>query len=257
MQISISNAIKGEAQGSGGGSSFASTNSFTFDGNNDGVEYGSVYNMADDGSNAFSISCWFKTTSSATQVIVSKQRAISPYNGYGVSLSGGKIRFVIGSNPNWLIVDTINTFNDGNWHNAVVTYDGSRNASGVNIYVDGSAVSTTSVINNAPLSVINTTNFMISGRNGGANFEFGFNGNIDEVGIWTTTELTSTQANEIGGTLPTDLSVYSPTSWWRMGEAATYAGKGWVLTDQVSGGNNGLSDTLPAPPAQPSTDVPS
>ena len=41
-----------------------------------------------------------------------------------------------------------------------------------------------------------------------------------------------------------------------MGEEANHTGREWILTDQGSGGNNGFSDTLPAPPAQPSTDVP-
>ena len=41
-----------------------------------------------------------------------------------------------------------------------------------------------------------------------------------------------------------------------MGEAANYSGGQWILTDQGSGGNNGTSSTIPAPPAQPSTDVP-
>ena len=43
MQISISNAIRGGAQGSGGGSSFASTNSFTFDGSSDYIDGSATY----------------------------------------------------------------------------------------------------------------------------------------------------------------------------------------------------------------------
>jgi hypothetical protein len=42
----------------------------------------------------------------------------------------------------------------------------------------------------------------------------------------------------------------------RMGDAATWTGKTWDLTDQGSGGNDGFSDTIPGPPAQPSTDIP-
>jgi hypothetical protein len=81
-------------------------------------------------------------------------------------------------------------------------------------------------------------------------------GNIDEASVFNI-ELSSTEVTNIYNSgVPNDISSLSPVSWWRMGEAANYSGGQWTLTDQGSGGNNGTSSTIPAPPAQPSTDVP-
>ena len=79
---------------------------------------------------------------------------------------------------------------------------------------------------------------------------------MDEVSVFDS-ELSASDVTTIynGGT-PNDISSLSPVSWWRMGEEANYSGGTWTLTDQGSGGNDGTSTTIPAPPAQPSTDVP-
>ena len=93
-----------------------------------------------------------------------------------------------------------------------------------------------------------------------------FQGNIDEVSLFNTalTDGGVSVGQPAGGQIaqvynsgvPNDISSFNPISWWRMGEEANYTGRNWDLIDQGSGGNNGFSDTLPAPPAQPSTDVP-
>ena len=56
------------------GSSFASTNSFTFDGSSDYVDMGNTLDFTN--TDAFSISCWFKRTrSSVTEFLVAKQES--------------------------------------------------------------------------------------------------------------------------------------------------------------------------------------
>lgn len=63
-----------------------------------------------------------------------------------------------------------------------------------------------------------------------------FNGDIDEVSIWNK-ELNQSEITELnnGGT-PTDLSTHSAesdlTSWWRMGDEATWDGSNWTVPDQ-------------------------
>ena len=263
MQISISNAIGGGggAQGSGGGSSFASTNSFAFDGNDDFVTMGDVLDTSNTGASPFSISAWYKTSDSGTQVIVSKFGNATPYNGYGLYLSSAsKMTFYIGSFSGIAYIqkrsNQTNSFTDGNWHHVVATYDGSRAASGVRIYIDGSEITLNIVKDVAPNGVDNNQEFLIGMRGNVSNYGLPFNGNIDEVSYFTS-ELSQSDVTTIYNSgVPNDISSLSPISWWRMGEAATYAGGEWVLTDQGSGGNDGVSNTLPAPPAQPSTDVP-
>ena len=71
-----------------------------------------------------------------------------------------------------------------------------------------------------------------------------FEGTIDEVGVWNSDQ--SSNATAIGSTIPTDLSTYSPLSWWR------FEGTGTTATDSGSGNNDGLLDNT----VVRSTDVP-
>jgi hypothetical protein len=81
---------------------------------------------------------------------------------------------------------------------------------------------------------------------------FGFKGKIDEFGWWDSTALSSSDVTAIYNSgVPDDLSSYSPTGWWRMGDDDS--GAGTTITDQGSGGNDG---TLVNGPTF-SSDVPS
>jgi len=240
MQISISNAIGGGggAQGSGGGSSFASTNSFTFDGNSDYVDIGTSLNFVGNKS----VSMWIKFTDSGGYRVALNVGS----DAYGMYSTAGKIAFYHKNTANAykdVVASTIT--NDGLWHHYLGVNDGTN----LKIYIDG-------VLDNSNTNGSVGTTLNANGRIGARwNNSNVFSGSIDEIAIFDTDQ--SANASAIGGTIPTDLSSYSPLAWWRMGEAANYTGREWVLTDQGSGGNDGFSDTLPAPPAQPSTDVPS
>ena len=165
---------------------------------------------------------------------------------YGMYSTAGKIAFYHKDTANaYKDVVASTTTNDGLWHHYLGVNDGTN----LKIYIDG-------VLDNSNTNGSNGTLLNANGRIGARwnNLNL-FSGSIDEVAIFDTDQ--SANASAIGGTIPTDLSTYNPTTWWRMGEAAAYTGREWVLTDQGSGGNNGFSNTLPAPPTQPSTDVPS
>jgi hypothetical protein len=259
MQISISNAIKGQTS-LGGGSSFASTNSFEFDGNTDYVTMGDVLDMANDGTDAFTISCWFKTTDTATQMLIAKQRNASPYNGYNLYLSSNRIRFTLGTLSGSAYIQgqtgLIGTITDGKWHHLALTYDGSQDISGFNLYYDNANITIITLSNNTPTDVSSSAEFMLGARGTTSSYGVLYDGILDEVAYFNS-ELSASDISTIYGTgTPSDLSSLSPISWWRMGEAANYSGGQWTLTDQGSGGNDGTSLTIPGPPAQPSTDVP-
>lgn len=84
---------------------------------------------------------------------------------------------------------------DGLWHMMTITYDGSGDASGVNIYMDTILESSLDVQNDLLVTDTSTTvNMGIGGRTGGGN-TFG-PGNFDEVSIHNV-ELTQTQINTI------------------------------------------------------------
>ena len=60
MQISISNAIGGGGGAQGSGTSFASTNSFEFDGSTDYIDCGTGLGDSQGTITAFSVSMWIK-----------------------------------------------------------------------------------------------------------------------------------------------------------------------------------------------------
>jgi len=259
MQISISNAIGGDggAQGSGNRPSFASTNSFTFDGNDDTINVGATpLNLRFNRLDTFSFSAWVKIDTTQQNVILSNQLAPSTnYRGYYFAVNSAKKVIVIlrsTTSDRFYFISTTD-INTSQWYHIAFTYDGTATASGGNIYINGIADSLTT--SGTLLGTMESFDPLYLGcRSNADNF---FNGNIDEVSIFNT-ELSASDVTSIYNSgVPNDISSFNPISWWRMGEAATYTGREWVLTDQGSGGNDGFSNTIPAPPAQPSTDVPS
>jgi hypothetical protein len=222
------------------GSSFASTNSFEFDGSTDYVQTPTITFASD-----FSVSVWFKKTSAGTyrQLIGGSNFFLFSMVSFDSGVFNGEICYW---NGGVYVRLTDDTAADGNWHNLILTYKQSTQS--LKSYFDGS------IYYNATFNVGSSPSISIIGKNTTYGRQWG--GNIDEVAVWNT-ELSSTDANTIyNGGVPNDLTSLSPISWWRMGEAANYSGGQWTLTDQGSGVNDGTSTTLPAPPAQPSTDVP-
>jgi hypothetical protein len=149
--------------------------------------------LAFERTDAFSIEAWFNTTNADVVDIVAKMDNSSPYRGYDLDLYQSKVWFqIVGTwDTSTIAVYTNSTFADGNWHHVVATYDGSSNASGVEIYVDGSPQATTTYLNNLSSTIVATTPITIGDRTGATGTEF--NGDIDEVGIYSK-ELTSTEA---------------------------------------------------------------
>ncbi len=235
------------------GSSFASTNSFTFDGNSDYIDMGNTLDFTN--TDAFSISCWFKRTrSGVSEFLVSKQDSTSNSRGYTllIPFDDNKVTVVIRNNTassGRLIVDCTTAITDTNWHHIVMTYDGSSSVSGINLYLDGNN-NTGATSGTLSATISNSASFQIGAKNGGNEFS----GNIDEVSVFNLELSASDVTSVFNSGVPNDISSLSPLSWWRMGEAANYAGGAWTLVDQGSGSNNGSSTTLP--PEALSTDVP-
>lgn len=251
IQLSISNAIKGDAP-LGGAAPFFNQYSFEFDGSTDYVDCGT--NLALLGS-ACTFSAWVKMTDATSFRILHKGIAGSREYAFGVGTSDTLFLILYNGSTNYIgrISTLTMTSYQGSWTHICATYDGSTNASGITLYVNGSVFNSSSLTGGtytAPSGNANGDVYI-----GRYNIEYA-NGKIDEVAVFNS-ELSASDVSTIyNGGLPNDLSAYSPLSWYRMGDAATWIGKYWDLIDQGSGGNNGFSDTIPGPPAQPSTDIP-
>jgi hypothetical protein len=239
------------------GSSFASTNSFTFDGNFDSVDTSTYFGVPPIdryNKDTFSVSVWIKID--ATQTI-----NWSYYTPISATTNGGNVGLVTrkyGNATGHVVVSaglsgtSVGTtqLDDGNWHHLLGVFIASTD--NWRVFVDGNS---TPEINQTIYSwQYFDKNVKIGQQGNQTNF---FVGNVDECAYWLSDE-SANLASIYNGGIPNNLNGLStpPLSWWRMGEAATYTGRNWDLIDQGSGGNNGFSDTLPAPPTQPSTDVP-
>lgn len=239
-----------------GGSSFSNTKSIELDGVDAVVTMGDVLDMANDGTDAFSISVWFKFTDSTSTILglVAKQQSGGWLDGYSMSVRGdlNRLYFYLGTLQGYELIrgyGSLSNMNDGNWHHVVLTYDGSQDISGFTLYYDDSSQSITTQTNNTPTRVATTSDFMIGGRGTGGSPALVFDGNIDEVGYWTS-ELTSSDVTAIYNSgVPASLTSYSPVGWWRCGDGDTSP----TLKDNGSGGNNGTMENF----STFSTDVPS
>ena len=115
----------------------------------------------------------------------------------------------------------------GNWHHYAFVYNEaeSSNADKIKVYMDGVELANTLV----PLTSLNssTANFEIGKLGGYSTNEF--NGNIDEVAVFTSA-LSPSDISTIASA-PSDLSSYSPTAWYRMGENGSWKYPQWLLPE--------------------------
>lgn len=114
-----------------------------FDGTSGYVDMGNVSALKCTG--AFSLEAWFSTTSAAFRELVAQADETGTTGGYVLRLtSGGKIRFILVSSTGVSLfsVTTTLSYNDGNLHHVAATWDGTTNANGVTIYIDGLSVIT-------------------------------------------------------------------------------------------------------------------
>ncbi len=176
---------------------------FSFDGVDSVVEIANEAKFDFDGTDAFTIDAWIKTSPKVVgdHIIVAKQN-INPaqpvsYPGYGLVIddSIGPPKPYVHTDALMLILqhgwpDQIiwvrgtTDIIDGQWHHVAGTYDGSGSASGVKLYVDGVLESmiveqddlgANTILNNAPLTI---------GTRKDNTADVAFNGLIDEVEVY-------------------------------------------------------------------------
>jgi hypothetical protein len=179
---------------------FSSANggSVVFDGTNDHITFGNNLNF--EITSPFTVSTWFRTTRTGefVGVIAGKNKLqVSPadYTGYsigmnvvsGSSTNAGKFGVVFVSSPfvglsNVMRIQTSASYNDGNWTNGVITYNGSGNRSGMNIYINGTSPTTESYDSNSISgTMITTASFQLGARDG---TQQPFSGSIGQVSVF-------------------------------------------------------------------------
>ena len=98
-------------------------------------------------------------------VIFSKFSSSAPFIGYFCYISQvNKLRFTMYGATGQIDVDSSITLSNGTWYDCVISYDGSADAGGVTIYINGSDVTNSPITNTLTGNIKNTVNFQISGR---------------------------------------------------------------------------------------------
>jgi hypothetical protein len=226
---------------------FTNDYSLLFDGVDEYVTMGA--NIGITSTTPFSMSAWVKAdTVSGNDTIIGRMRDVVN-DGYVLYLFNGKPRFAV--SKTWVsnaaaVQGNSTTLLQGVWYHVVATYDGSKDVSGMNIYVNGVAETLGTVSNNLTGSISQgVTEIFNVGK---AQFaDSYFDGNIDEPAFFDY-ELTSGQVTSLynSGT-PTDLDntsgVTAPVHWWRMGDGDTFPTINDVGT---TGGNNGTMTNMEA-----------
>ena len=163
-------------------------NGFILDGINDFVTLPNIPYTST--SLPFSFSCWFNLTKNGTLYDNIEGGTLK---GWNIWMSNGQIfvRLASGAYPTEIRTRTTNTLSFNTMYHLTISYSGNTNASGVNIYINGSLVSKTTQFNSCTIASLSpNSNFIGSGY-------FGTTGGlIDEVGIWDRA-LTAADATEL------------------------------------------------------------
>jgi hypothetical protein len=194
----------------------------------------------------FSISLWMKTTNTGVQDLVNKEDESDSYTGYEVLLVSQKIRCdIIVNNASSVVIRVAGSTDvvDGTWYHIVETYDGSRNASGVNLYVnaveEGSiqtdALTTDTIVTNEPLRIG-------AKKNNGVPFD----GSLTEIAMWSV-ELTQAEVSQLYNSrikgMPLQIQSSSLIAYWPMDDGADgTSADGQTFKDLSGTGNDGTGD---------------
>ena len=152
----------------------------------------------------FSVSVWAYPTANDLLALVSKMDDGSAHRGFDVLFEAGKFSTHLVSHwpDNGLKGLTKSTFPLNAWHHVLVTYDGSKKAAGVKIYVNGK-LEPLDVTNDTLRDTLRTEKPLHVGRRGAS---LNFKGRLDDVNLFGV-ELTSENANQLAAGKVPELTV--------------------------------------------------
>lgn len=219
--------------------SITNTNSLSFDGVGDYVDCGGAidfhFNNGIGSDLPFSVSAWVKLDNITAKRVVSKDTSTSARE-YLLGTSGnGKFNMLLGTGSVNINCQNNTALNTTDWYHVVSTYDGSKTAAGIKVYVNGDASSLSTSTAGSYTGMPQTNGNLEIGRF--ANLHSFFDGFIDEVSIFDY-ELSQIQVSAIyNNKVVNNIGALEPLGWWRMGDNDN--GQGPIITDQGSGNNNG------------------
>ena len=188
---------------------------------------------------AFSLSTWINMSTVADFVPIAKDS--SGAREWTIRMVSGQIHFyVIDNSVANGYLGRKNSFTPATdtWFNLTCTYDGSANASGIRIYLDGVRVDDADYVGTGTYVAMENTSAIVSigmQQNGTVSQP----GKIDETAIFNKA-LTQTEVSQVyNNGFAADLTSLSPVSWWRLGEDAYFVGNDITIPNQIANAPNG------------------
>ena len=234
MQISISNAIGGGGGTQGGGTPtpppFSNVDSFSFDGVDAYFLGTSTYSELN-GATKATISFWIKPQDNGFRILLHVPRNNTNANGqFLIYQRNGRIQMNIDTSSYYCLTPD-NTLILNQWQHVMICMDLPSTDEG-KIFINGvDQTSAENWYNRTALSPSIGGLYIGEANNG---YQSPFYGNLDEVAIWSGTDLRNDVATIYNNGVPTDLNnngLTAPTTWQRMGENATWNGAKWTMTD--------------------------
>jgi hypothetical protein len=150
------------------------------------------------GASVRSAETWFKTTSTAAQMLFNYGTEATDKE-FGLFLNNGQQGMTAWGYARDYSYALTSSVTDGAWHHVVETYNGTA----ITLYVDGTAL-TPQTISPARNTVVNADGFTIGAYYGTSpGWDFLFNGSIDDVSLYNTTLSAATATNHYQlGTAP-------------------------------------------------------
>ena len=226
-----------------------------FDGSNDYVDLGAPVNMNFERTNPYSLVAWVKKSArSSYGAIIARMDNTASYRGYDMFYCGtsssectpGSVKAHIinswSSNAIAVYVSSGGTIiDDNNWHNVIVTYDGSSSATGIKIYIDGTVQTTTNPGYTLSATVVPAVNWKIATRQS----ESIFGGSIDDVRIYNRA-LSAAEVTDLynQGTVTANASTNALNAnglvgqWSFDGKQTVWTSSSAATTLDTSGNNN-------------------
>lgn len=212
-----------------------------FDGVDESADIGDVAALKFTHTDPFSISVWFKTLSGSNMFLFSKKIASGGVmRGYGLITNNNRFDVELhndrGSNEINVAFNHANgLYQDDEWHHVVMTYDGSTNASGVALYVDGAALTPTINDDTLTATIDDVASASIASQNNESRF---FEGDVDEVTAWDKALDLAEVGEMFDDNGPVELINHSAIAnlvgWWRLGDEDAFP----VITDLSVSGND-------------------
>ena len=236
-----------------GTASFSNVNSFSFDGVDDYFLGVGNYNELN-GVSIATFSFWLKPQDNGFRILLHVPINNTNANGqFLIYQRDGRIQMNIDASSYYCHTPD-NTLILNQWQHIMICMNLPLTGPEGIIFING--VDQTSIENWATRTALSTSTggLYIGESNNG--YLSPFYGGIDEVAIWSGTDLRNDIATIYNNGEPTDLNnngLTAPTTWQRMGENATWNGSVWTMTD-VNGGYVNTSANMAE--ASRTTDVP-